>query len=67
VVRSEAIVLFKGKKPAQTVQVVNPWPVNRLRTWVIEVYAAMQAGIRFAHRGRNCRTCQFRDRCAADG
>jgi len=26
----------------------------------------MQAGVRFAHRGRNCRTCQYRDRCAAD-
>lgn len=66
VVRSEAIVLFKGKVPAQTVQGVTPWPVNRLRTWAREVFAAMQAGVRFAHRSRNCRTCQYRDRCAAD-
>jgi hypothetical protein len=66
VVRSEAIVLFKGKVPAQTVQGVTPWSLNRLRTWAIEVHAAMRAGIRFAHRSRNCRTCQFRDRCAAD-
>lgn len=66
VVRAEAIVLFKGKVPAQTVQCVTPWPVNRLRTWAVEVHAAMQAGVKFAHRSRNCRTCQFRDRCAAD-
>lgn len=67
VVRSQALVLFKGKTPAQTVQVVEPWPMNRLRTWAVEVHAAMRAGIRFAHRGRNCRTCAFRDRCSADG
>lgn len=66
VVRSEGIVLFKGKVPAQTTQVVQPWPEHRLRTWAVEVYAAMQAGVMFAHRSRNCRTCQFRDRCAAE-
>ncbi len=66
VVRSEAIVLFKGKTPAQTIQGVQPWPENHLRTWATEVHAAMQAGVRFAHRSRNCRTCQFRDRCAAE-
>lgn len=66
VVRSEGIVLFKGKTPAQTVQVVEPWPEQRLRSWAVEVYAAMQAGVKFAHRSRNCRTCQFRDRCAAE-
>lgn len=66
VVRSEAIVLFKGKVPAQTTQVVEPWSERRLRTWAVEVFDAMRAGIRFAHRGRNCRTCQYRDHCAAD-
>jgi RecB family exonuclease len=66
VVRSEAIVLFKGKAPSQTVQVVEPWPVRRLRTWASQIFDAMQAGIRFSRRSRNCRTCQFRDRCAAE-
>lgn len=66
VVRSQALVLFKGKTPAQTAQVVEPWPINRLRTWAVEIHAGMQAGVKFAHRSRNCRTCQFRDRCAAD-
>lgn len=66
-VRSEAIVLFKGKSPAQTTQMVEPWPESRLRTWAVEIHAAMAAGVRFANRSRNCRTCQFRDRCTADG
>jgi CRISPR/Cas system-associated exonuclease Cas4 (RecB family) len=66
-VRSEAIVLFKGKNPVQAVQNVDPWPVKRLRTWAIEINAAMEAGIRFAHRGRNCRTCQYRDQCGKEG
>ena len=66
-VRSEAIVLFKGKNPAQTVQTVDPWPVERLRTWAIEINAAMEAGIRYTHRSRNCRTCQYRDKCNEEG
>lgn len=66
VVRSEAIVLFKGKVPAQTVQAVEPWPERRLRTWATEIFHAMSSGVAFAHRSRNCRTCQFRDRCAAE-
>ena len=66
VVRSEAIVLFKGKTPAQTVQVVEPWPERRLRAWALQVYHAMESGIAIMHRSRNCRTCQFRDRCAAE-
>lgn len=67
VVRAEAIVLFKGTKPAQITQVIEPWPERRLRTWAVEVFAAMQAGVRFANRSRNCRTCPFRDRCDDDG
>ena len=65
-VRCEAAVLFKGKIPVQTTQVVEPWPEPRLRTWAVELFDAMKVGVRFAHRGRNCRTCQYRDRCAAD-
>lgn len=66
VVRSEAIVLFKGKTPAQTVQVVEPWPERRLRAWAVDVFHGMSSGVAIAHRSRNCRTCQFRDRCARD-
>ncbi len=66
VCRAEAIVLFKGKTPAQTVQVVEPWPERRLRSWAVEIYDAMRSGTRFAHRGRNCRTCAYRDRCATE-
>lgn len=55
---SEAIVLFKGKIPAQATQVVDPWPVERLRTWASEINTVMEAGIRFTHRSRNCRTCE---------
>lgn len=66
IVRAEAIVLFKGKTPAQTTQVVTPWPERRLRTWAVQVFDAMKAGIRFANRSRNCRTCPYRDRCNDD-
>lgn len=65
-IRSEAIVLFKGKTPVQTTQVVEPWPERRLRTWAVQIHAAMTAGVRFANRSRNCGTCQYRNRCVRD-
>jgi len=64
--RHEAIILFKGKVPSQAVQAIQPWEQRRLVTWIREVHQAMRAGVRYAHRTRNCRNCPYRDRCARD-
>jgi hypothetical protein len=65
--RHEAIVLAKLKTPVVTVQAITIWPFHRLVTTYREVYAAMQAGIRFAVRGWHCDGCQFRNRCVEEG
>jgi hypothetical protein len=65
--RYEAIVLAKLKTPVVTVQSITIWPHHRLVTTYREVFAAMQAGVRFAVRGWHCDGCQFCHRCAEEG
>lgn len=63
----EIIVLGKLKTPTVTVQPITPWPDRQVRQHYREVYAAMEAGVRYAVRGWGCDGCPFADRCRAEG
>lgn len=63
----EVIVLGKLKSPTMTIQSITPWPRTKLVRHYVEVYAAMQAGVRYAIRGWHCDGCSFADRCRREG
>ena len=65
--RHEVIVLAKTKVPTVTIQAITPWPRHQLVRQYQEVHHAMQAGVRYAHRGWACDGCSFADRCRKEG
>ena len=65
--RHEVIVLGKLKTPTVTIQPITPWPRHQLVRQYQEVHHAMQAGVRYAHRGWACDGCSFADRCRKEG
>jgi hypothetical protein len=62
-----AITLAKTAKPRIGRVPVEPMPEAGVVRHIVEVHAAIAAGVRYANRGWGCATCPYAKRCHADG
>lgn len=63
----EVVVFGKLKTPSVTTQPITPLSRPSVVKLYQEVHHAMVSGVRYACRGWQCESCQFRDRCTRDG